>query len=89
MIFSWAQIGRSAIIGREMGSFFRGKKYSILASKIVICSAVDHCKMFYTPVPLLRVALVGEVGYNAVVPWIQKFFPLNVQFPHPLMYNFS
>ena len=26
---------------------FCGKKYSILVSKIVICSTIDHCKMFY------------------------------------------
>ena len=43
----------------------------------------------YTPVTLLCVALVGEVGYNAVVPWIPIFFPLNVQFPHPLVYKIS
>ena len=47
VIFSWAQIGRSAIFGREIGvpdgEVFRGKKYSILVSKIVICSTVGHC----------------------------------------------
>ena len=53
VIFSWAQIGRYAIFGREIGVpdkefFCRGKKYSILVSKIVICSTVDHCKMFYS-----------------------------------------
>ena len=53
MIFSWTQKGRSVIFGREIGVpnreiFFRGKKYSILVSKI-ICSTVDHCKMFYLP----------------------------------------
>ena len=51
MIFSWAQIGRSAIFGREIGvpdrEIFSQQKYSILVSKIVICSTVDHCKMFY------------------------------------------
>ena len=49
VIFSWAQIGRCAIFGREIGVPFRSKKYSILVSKIVICSTVDHCKMFYLP----------------------------------------
>ena len=48
--FSWAQIGRSAIFGREIGvpdrEIFSWQKYSILVSKIVICSTVDHCKMF-------------------------------------------
>ena len=53
VIFSWTQIGRFGFSDREIGSqigrFFRGKKYSILVSKIVICSTVDHCKMFYLP----------------------------------------
>ena len=55
VIFSWAQIGRSAIFGREIRvpdrEIFRGKKYLILVPKIVICSTVDHCikKMFYLP----------------------------------------
>ena len=48
MIFSWTQIGRFGFSDREIGSqigrFFRGKKYSILVSKIVICSTMDHCK---------------------------------------------
>ena len=51
VIFSWTQIGRFGFTDREIGSqigrFFRGKKYSILVWKIVICSTVDHCKMFY------------------------------------------
>ena len=38
VIFSWAQIGRSAIFGRKIGvpdrEIFRGKKYSSLTSKI-------------------------------------------------------
>ena len=54
VVFSWTQIGRFGFTDREIGSqigrFFRGKKYSILVSKIVICSTVDHCKMFYLPV---------------------------------------
>ena len=54
MIFSWDQIGRSAIFGREIGVpnreiLFAAKKYSVLVSKIVICITVDHCKMFYLP----------------------------------------
>ena len=53
VIFSWTQIGRFGFTDREIGSqigrFFRGKKYSILVSKIVNCSTVDHCKMFYLP----------------------------------------
>ena len=53
VIFSWTQIGRFGFTDREIGSqigrFFHGKKYSILVSKIVICSTVDHCKMFYLP----------------------------------------
>ena len=49
VIFSWVQIGRSAIFGSQIGRFFRGKKYSILVSKIVICNTVDHCKIFYLP----------------------------------------
>ena len=53
VIFSWTQIGRFGFtdreIGSQMGRFFRSKKYSILVSKIVICSTVDHCKMFYLP----------------------------------------
>ena len=53
VIFSWTQIGRFGFTDREIGSqiggFFRGKIYSILVSKIVICSTVDHCKMFYLP----------------------------------------
>ena len=48
VIFSWAQIGRYAMFGREIGVpdreiFSRQKIYSILVSKIVICSTVDHC----------------------------------------------
>ena len=48
MIFSWAQIGRSAIFGREIGVpdreiFSRQKKKK--KKKIVI--SVDHCKIFY------------------------------------------
>ena len=39
VIFSWVQIGRSAIFGRRLGSqigrFFCGKKYSSLMSKLV------------------------------------------------------
>ena len=54
VIFSWTQIGRFGFSNREIGSqigrFFRSKNYSILVSKIVICSTVDHCKMFYLPV---------------------------------------
>ena len=53
VVFSWAQIGRSAIFGREIGvpdrEIFLQQKYSILVSKIVICSTVDHCKMFQLP----------------------------------------
>ena len=53
VIFSWTQIGRFGFtdweIGSQLGRFFGGKKYSILVSKIVICSTVDHCKMFYLP----------------------------------------
>ena len=50
VIFSWTQIGRFGFTDRsQIGRFFRGKKYSILVSKIVICSTVDHCKMFYLP----------------------------------------
>ena len=53
VIFSWTQIGRFGVSDREIGSqigrFFRGIIYSILVSKIVICSTVDHCKMFYLP----------------------------------------
>ena len=53
VIFSLTQIGRFGFTDREIGSqigrFFRGKKYSILVSKIVICSTVGHCKMFYLP----------------------------------------
>ena len=53
VIFSLTQIERSAIFGRETGSqvgrFFHGKAYSILVSKIVICSNIDNCKMFYLP----------------------------------------
>ena len=52
VIFPWTQIGRFGFTDRDIGSqtgrFFRGKKYSILVSKI-ICSTVDHCKMFYLP----------------------------------------
>ena len=49
MIFSWAQIGRSAIFGREIGVpdreiFSRQKKKK---KKMFICISVDHCKMFY------------------------------------------
>ena len=36
VIFSWAQIGRSAIFGREIGV----PDYCLFAS-------VDHCKIFY------------------------------------------
>ena len=54
VILAWNEIGRSAIVGREIGSqigrFFRGEKKSILVAKIVISSTVDHCKMFYLPV---------------------------------------
>ena len=50
MIFSWAQIGRSAIFGRKIGDLareiFLWQKYSILVSKIAICRTLDHCKMF-------------------------------------------
>ena len=53
VIFSWTQIARFGFtdweIGSQIGRFFRGKKYSILESKIVVCSTVDHCKMFYLP----------------------------------------
>ena len=53
VIISWTQIGRFGFTDREIGvqivRFFRGKKYSILVSKIVICSTVNHCKMFYLP----------------------------------------
>ena len=53
VIFFWTQIGRFGFSDREIrsqiGRFFRGKKYSILVPKIVICSTVDHCKMFYLP----------------------------------------
>ena len=53
VVFSWTQIGRFGFtdreIGFQIGRFFRGKKYSILVSKIVICNTVDHCKMFYLP----------------------------------------
>ena len=55
MIFSGAQIGRSATFGRQTGvpdreMFLRQKKKkSILVSKIVLCSTVHHCKMFYLP----------------------------------------
>ena len=53
MIFSWTQIGRFGFSDREIGvsnrENFHGKKYSILVSKIVICSTVDHFKMFYLP----------------------------------------
>ena len=48
------QIGRSAIFGREIGvsdrEVFSWQKKSILVAKIVICSTVDHCKIFYLPV---------------------------------------
>ena len=52
MIFSWAQIGRSAIFGREIGVqdreiFLQQKKKTSLMSKLFICISVDHCKMFY------------------------------------------
>ena len=64
---------------------------------VIVGSAESLVKSFcpgviiiqYTPVPLMRVALVGEVGYNVVVPWIPNFFPLNVQFPHSLVYKLS
>ena len=53
VIFFWAQIGRTAIFGREIGvperEIFLRQKKSILVSKIVICSTVDHCKMNYLP----------------------------------------
>ena len=53
MIFSWTQIGRFGFSDREIGvsnmEIFSRQNYSILVSKIVICSAVDHCKMFYLP----------------------------------------
>ena len=53
VIFSWTRIGRFGFTDREIesqiGRFFRGKKYSILVWKIVICSTVNHCKMFYLP----------------------------------------
>ena len=54
MIFPRIQIGRSAIFGREIGvpnrEVFSRQKKPILMAKIVICSTVDHCKMFYLPV---------------------------------------
>ena len=54
MILAWNEIGRSAIFGREIGvpdrEFFSWQKKSILVTKIVISSTVDHCKMFYLPV---------------------------------------
>ena len=54
MIFSWNEIGRPAIFGREIGvpdrEVFCGETNSILVAKIVISSTVDHYKMFYLPV---------------------------------------
>ena len=52
VIFSWAQIGRSAIFGREIGVpdreiFSRQKKSSLMSKIDNICISVNHCKMFY------------------------------------------
>ena len=48
---SWTQIGKSGFSDREIGvsnreTFSRQKMFNFV-SKIVICSTVDHCKMFY------------------------------------------
>ena len=52
VIFSWAQIGRSAIFGREIGVpdreiFFVAKNIQVQCQKLFICITVDYCKMFY------------------------------------------
>ena len=53
VIFSWAQRGRSTIFGREIGvpdrEVFSVSKIFNFSVKIIICSTVDHCKMFYLP----------------------------------------
>ena len=54
VIFSWTQIGRFGFPDREIGVsnreiFLRQKIFNFSVSKIVICSTVDHCKMFYLP----------------------------------------
>ena len=56
VIFSWAEIGRSDLgrLRSQIGRYFHGKKYSIVVSKIVICSTIGHRikkkkKQFYLP----------------------------------------
>ena len=51
VIFSWVQIGRSAIFGREIGVpdreiFSRQKMFKFNVKKLFICITVYHCKMF-------------------------------------------
>ena len=70
------------LICSETITLICSENITLICSETITLICNENIVGMYTPVPLMRVALVGEVGYNAVVPWIPNIFPLNVQFPH-------